>query len=192
MDLVAYGQSSAVAYEEVLPVRPAHFLKRPRLFLRRRYHPNPACRRSRRVLCVHEALHTVTQVSMRPNDRNFSTHILVPADGFVDVSRRELVKLLVMTEYDDCNINRAKDGKLVRLFEESALALKECSVSKLGSANLEQEKLPFFRCSKFRIHRRHMFKSIRRLLMRTYTDRFLSSLIALISILRRPISTEEI
>jgi hypothetical protein len=35
---------------------------------------------------------------------------LVSADGFIDVSRGELVELLVVTKYDDGDIDGAKDG----------------------------------------------------------------------------------
>ena len=54
-----------------------------------------------------------------------TTHILKPRDGLVDVSRRVLVQLLVVTEDDDSDIDGAQHGKLVRLLEQTTFALEE-------------------------------------------------------------------
>lgn len=45
--------------------------------------------------------------------------------GRGNVARGELVKLPIVAEDDDCNINRAEDGELMGLLEEAALALQE-------------------------------------------------------------------
>lgn len=42
-----------------------------------------------------------------PAEECDSTHVLVPAYGLLDIAGRELVKLFVVTEYDDGNIHGA-------------------------------------------------------------------------------------
>jgi len=51
--------------------------------------------------------------------------ILISADSLVNVARRELVQLLVVTENDDGYVDGAEYGKLMRLLEQTALALEE-------------------------------------------------------------------
>jgi hypothetical protein len=53
------------------------------------------------------------------------TYILIPADGLVDIARRKLVQLLVVTKDDNRDVNRAKNRELVRLLEQTAFALEE-------------------------------------------------------------------
>jgi hypothetical protein len=67
-----------------------------------------------------------------------------------------------MAEDDHCDIDRTKDRQLVRLLEEAAFALEESAVHKLSVAA-------------------RAFKQVF-----AYTERFLSSLMALISIFLRP------
>jgi hypothetical protein len=67
-----------------------------------------------------------------------------------------------MAEDDHCDIDRTKDRQLVRLLEEAAFALEESAVHKLSVAA-------------------RAFKRVF-----AYTERFLSSLMALISIFLRP------
>jgi hypothetical protein len=55
------------------------------------------------------------------------THILVSADGLIDVSRGELVELLVVTKYDDGDIDGAKDGQFVRFLEQTAFTFEKGS-----------------------------------------------------------------
>ena len=44
---------------------------------------------------------------------------------FLNISRRVLVQLLVVSEDDDGDIDRAEDGELMRLLEQTALALQK-------------------------------------------------------------------
>jgi hypothetical protein len=54
-----------------------------------------------------------------------TTHILESRDGLVDVARRVLVQLLVVSEDDDRDVDGAQHGKLVRLFEQTTFAFEE-------------------------------------------------------------------
>lgn len=54
---------------------------------------------------------------------------MVPANGLVDVARREFIELLVVAEDDDGDVYRAKHRELVRLLEETAFALEEGSMA---------------------------------------------------------------
>ena len=44
---------------------------------------------------------------------------------FLDISRRVLVQLLVVSKDDDGDIDRAEDGELMRLLEQPSLALQK-------------------------------------------------------------------
>lgn len=55
------------------------------------------------------------------------TYVLISADDLVDVSRRELIELLVVTEDDDSDVDRAQYRQLVRLLEQTSLSLQKCS-----------------------------------------------------------------
>jgi len=90
---------------------------------------------------------------------------LVAADGLVDVAGRKLVELLVVAEDDDGDVDRAQHGELMRLLEQAAFALQE-------SAAQGQRWIA--------AHGKT-----------TYTERLRSSLMALISIFRRPMVTVE-
>jgi len=48
-------------------------------------------------------------------------------DGVIDVSRRELIELLVVSEDDHRDVDRAQDTELVCLLEQAAFALEERS-----------------------------------------------------------------
>ncbi len=52
---------------------------------------------------------------------------MISLQRLVDVARRELVQLLVVTEDDDGNVDGAEDGQLVRFLEETAFSLEERS-----------------------------------------------------------------
>jgi hypothetical protein len=56
-------------------------------------------------------------------------HILVSADGFVDVSRGELVQLLIVTEDDDGDIDGAEDRQLMCLLEQTTFTFEKSSRS---------------------------------------------------------------
>lgn len=53
------------------------------------------------------------------------TYVLVSTDGLIDVTRGEFIQLLIVTKNDDCDIDRAEDGKLMGLFEETAFSLEK-------------------------------------------------------------------
>jgi len=50
-------------------------------------------------------------------------YILVAADSLVNIARRKLVELLVVSKYYHSDVDRAEDGELVGLLEETAFAL---------------------------------------------------------------------
>jgi hypothetical protein len=58
-----------------------------------------------------------------------SPHILISADGLIDIARGELVQLLVVAEDDDGDIDGAEDGQLVRLLEQTTFTLEKSSSS---------------------------------------------------------------
>jgi hypothetical protein len=99
---------------------------------------------------------------------------LISANRLVDISRRELVKLLIVTEDDDRDINLAEDRKFVRLLEEASLSLEESPIYLVSIKKLTECDS----CIRWNQSR----------LRSTYTERFLSSLMALISIFLRPIA----
>jgi hypothetical protein len=88
---------------------------------------------------------------------------LISRQNLSYITTRVFVQLLVIAKYDDRDIDGAEDGQLMRLLEQTAFALEESSVdvSKLIASRLART---------------------------TYTERFLSSLMALISIFRLPIA----
>lgn len=94
------------------------------------------------------------------------THILISPDGFVDVAGRELVQLLIVAEDYHGNVDGAEDGELVRLLEQATLALEKGAIGVAGLVDAGETIVPDG--------------------TGTYTERFLSSLMALISIFRRP------
>lgn len=48
---------------------------------------------------------------------------------FMDVARRELVKLLVLPKDDNGNLDRTEDGQLICLLEQSTFAFQESTVT---------------------------------------------------------------
>lgn len=93
------------------------------------------------------------------------TYICVACDEVPHVAGRVLVQFLVLAKDEDGDVNRAEDRELVCLLEQAAFALEECAVvwrqlvSRCFGGQGES---------------------------RTYTERFLSSLMAFISIFLRP------
>lgn len=63
--------------------------------------------------------------------RTAPTYVLISADELVHVGRGVFVELLVVAEDEDGDVDGAEDGELVRLLEETALALEK------GSAQAE-------------------------------------------------------
>lgn len=61
--------------------------------------------------------------------RHVVTDILEASYCFVDVTRGELVQLLVVTKDYDSDVDLAEDGQFMRLLEETALALEKGAVS---------------------------------------------------------------
>lgn len=100
--------------------------RRPHRPHRRRRRP---CPRSPEVPCVRAHRHT-TRVLVHAAAPEClctcaTTHILKSCDGLVDVPRRILVQLLVVSEDDDSDVDGAEHGKLVRLLEQPTFALEE-------------------------------------------------------------------
>lgn len=60
--------------------------------------------------------------------RGSGTYVCVSGDEFSHVARRVLVELLVLAKDEDGDIDRAEDGELMRLLEETTLALKERAI----------------------------------------------------------------
>ena len=58
------------------------------------------------------------------------THILVLGHEFVHVARRVRVRFLVISKDKDGDIDGAKDGELVCLFEEATLSLEKSSAQR--------------------------------------------------------------
>jgi hypothetical protein len=59
--------------------------------------------------------------------KSFVTYKVVALQYLSNIARRVLVQLLIVSEYYNCDIDRAEDGKLMRLLEKSAFALEEGS-----------------------------------------------------------------
>lgn len=95
------------------------------------------------------------------------TYVGIATKCLLNIPRGELVQLLVMAEDDDGNVNGAQHRQLVGLLKQAAFAFKESSAL-----------------------RRQFYRALqdgRHVQIRTYTERFRSSLMALISIFLRPI-----
>ncbi len=88
-------------------------------------------------------------------------------DQGAHVGRRVLVQLLVAAEDEDGDVDGAEDGELVGLLEEAAFPLEKSATRDRSARRLAQQGAGER--------------------ARAYTERFLSSLIALISIFLRPI-----
>lgn len=50
---------------------------------------------------------------------------MISADGLVDITRRKLIEFLVVTEYDDGDIDRAEHGQFISFLEQSAFTLEK-------------------------------------------------------------------
>jgi hypothetical protein len=101
--------------------------------------------------------------------------ICVPGDELPHVTGGVLVQLLVLAKDEHGDIDRAQYGQLMCLLEEAALALQEgARVRHISSVS----------CSKSEFGSKREPVGCE---WRTYTERFLSSLMALISIFLRPI-----
>ena len=88
----------------------------------------------------------------------------MPLKDLSNIRGRIFVQLLVVAKYYDCDVDGAEDGNLMSLLEQPSLTLQEGS-ARIMSVNSASEW---------------------KIITTTYTERFLSSLIDLISILRRP------
>jgi hypothetical protein len=68
--------------------------------------------------------------------RSELTYILVSCNLVVDVARRVFVQLLVVSEDDDGDLDRAEHGKLVGLFEQPSFAFEKGAIQdKAGQSN---------------------------------------------------------
>jgi len=54
-------------------------------------------------------------------------YVLKTSNGVVDIARGELVQLLVVSKYDNGDIDLAEDSQLKCLLEQTTLALEESS-----------------------------------------------------------------
>jgi hypothetical protein len=52
---------------------------------------------------------------------------LISGEYLSNIAARVFVQLFVIAKYNNCNVNRAKYGKLVGLLEQAAFALEESS-----------------------------------------------------------------
>lgn len=66
-------------------------------------------------------------VSNQISERTSKTYILKTSDCLIYIARREFVKLFVVAKDDDCHVDRAENGKLMRLLEKTAFTLEECA-----------------------------------------------------------------
>ena len=105
--------------------------------------------------------------------------VLEFADGLADIVGGEFVELLIMAEDDDGDFDLTEDGQLVGLLEQAAFALEESSA---GSRSVTARS-----CFGYDENGNDSGGGARE---RAYTERFLSSLMALISIFRRPMVGE--
>jgi hypothetical protein len=52
---------------------------------------------------------------------------LISGEDLSNIAARVFVQLFVIAKYNDRNVNRAENGKLMRLLEQAAFALQESS-----------------------------------------------------------------
>jgi len=110
-----------------------------------------------------------------------TAHRLQAMQNIVNISRRVLVELLVGTKNDNGDVDRAQDRQFMGLFEEAALALEKGPARRVVSI-----------ASVRRVGRVAARSSVGWAVLvgrcGSYTERFLSSLIGLISIFLRPMA----
>lgn len=95
----------------------------------------------------------------------------MPRNELMHVGRRVLVELLIVAKDEDGHIDGTQDGELVCLFKQAALSLEKRSA---------REEISQLWRDDWGIRRKRSRD-------KTYTERFRSSLMALISIFLRPI-----
>lgn len=66
------------------------------------------------------------------------THILVSSQDVGNVTRRELIQLLVVTEYYDSDIDRTQYRQLVSLLEQATLSLQKRPAKLLACASCDE------------------------------------------------------
>lgn len=57
------------------------------------------------------------------------TYVLISRQDLSNIATRVFVQLLIISKYYDGDIDRAENGELMRLLEETTLALKKGSVN---------------------------------------------------------------
>ena len=178
--LVACAQSAAGSAFVPLCFPASHCLSHLHPPLHPRCH-HPSSPQSLQGLCVREARHTMSSALAGPTGSEHSaTHVLISSDCLIDVARGELIQLLVVPKDNNSHVDGTQYGQLVRFLEETALAFKECSVSDAALAlSIVFGAVLCILWTPRTPHIGHQHPV-------TYTERFRSSLIALISILRRP------
>lgn len=140
------------------------------------------------VLCVH-GLHRTGKALAKTKKifHETAAHILEPSNCFIDVPRGKLVQFFVMPKDNHCDIDRAQNGKLMSLLEKPTFAFEKSPMSAV-LANRPRRR-NFYSIVVFFFGLIELSKVWRRLgdaKRVTYTERFLSSLIALISIFLLP------
>lgn len=100
----------------------------------RRHHHRPGCLdlQNPLVLCVRARRHTARHHQLAAVICHWnviwSTYVLKSAYGLIDVAGRVLIKLFVMTENNDGDIDGAKDGEFVSFLEQTTFPLEKCPV----------------------------------------------------------------
>ncbi len=64
-------------------------------------------------------------VSPQTFERICKSYILKTSDSLIYIPRRKFVEFFVVAKDDDCHIDGAEDGKLVRLLEQTAFPLEK-------------------------------------------------------------------
>ena len=62
------------------------------------------------------------------------TYILISVEYLIYIGTRVLVQFLIVAKDNNRDIDRTKDGKLVRLLEQTTFALEKCPISHIASA----------------------------------------------------------
>lgn len=101
--------------------------------LRRHRRPSTSCPRNLPDLYARAHRHTIEMEFVSGYQMAWpkcgcsvgATYILVSADGLIDITRREFIKLLVVTEDNDGHIDGAEHGQLVGFLEQSTFALEK-------------------------------------------------------------------
>lgn len=136
------------------------------------------------VLYVHGLHHTRKALAkMKKIVDEQTAHILESSNRFIDVPRRKLVQFFVMPKDNHRDINRAQHGKLMSLLEKPTFAFEKCPMRAELAGRTRRTKNYFNNRIDWMSKAWRCLGDATRV---TYTERFLSSLMALISIFLLP------